>query len=57
MGSYLAQRGRTWLAESLSDLPLDVEQDEAGNDWYTLRGTSERAVLLGGHMDSVPNGG
>ncbi|TML68960.1 MAG: Zn-dependent hydrolase [Actinobacteria bacterium] len=50
-------RGRTWLAESLSDLPLGVEQDEAGNDWYTLRGTSERAVLLGGHMDSVPNGG
>ncbi|MDH5333619.1 MAG: hydantoinase/carbamoylase family amidase, partial [Thermoleophilia bacterium] len=27
------------------------------NDWYTLRGETERAVLLGGHMDSVPNGG
>ncbi len=50
-------RGRAWLADSLSDLPLDVERDEAGNDWYTLRGTSDRAVLLGGHMDSVPNGG
>ncbi len=50
-------RSRAWLAESLSDLPLDVERDEAGNDWYTLRGTSDRAVLLGGHMDSVPNGG
>ncbi len=48
---------RAWLAESLSDLPLDVERDQAGNDWYTLRGSSERAVLLGGHMDSVPNGG
>src|SRR5262245_22056592 len=50
-------KGRAWLAESLSDLPLDVERDQAGNDWYTLRGDSERAVLLGGHMDSVPNGG
>ncbi|HEY9456373.1 MAG TPA: M20/M25/M40 family metallo-hydrolase, partial [Gaiella sp.] len=49
--------GRAWLAESLSDLPLEVERDQAGNDWYTLRGDSERAVLLGGHMDSVPNGG
>ena len=48
---------RGWLAESLDDLPLDAERDAAGNDWYTLRGDSERAVLIGGHMDSVPNGG
>ena len=50
-------RARAWLADSLADLPLEVERDEAGNDWYTLRGASERAVLLGGHLDSVPNGG
>ena len=50
-------KGRAWLADSLSDLPLDVERDQAGNDWYTLRGESDRAVLIGGHMDSVPNGG
>jgi N-carbamoyl-L-amino-acid hydrolase len=50
-------RGREWLADSLADLPLEVERDPAGNDWYTLRGDSERAVLIGGHMDSVPNGG
>jgi N-carbamoyl-L-amino-acid hydrolase len=50
-------KGRAWLAESLADLPLEVERDAAGNDWYTLRGDSERAVLIGGHMDSVPNGG
>lgn len=48
---------RTWLAERLEDLPLEVERDAAGNDWYTLRGGSDQAVLLGGHMDSVPNGG
>ena len=50
-------RGRAWLAEGLSDLPLEVERDAAGNDWYTLRGGSDRAVLIGGHLDSVPNGG
>ena len=50
-------KGRAWLADSLSDLPLEVERDEAGNDWYTLPGESDRAVLIGGHMDSVPNGG
>jgi N-carbamoyl-L-amino-acid hydrolase len=33
------------------------EIDEAGNQWFTLRGDSERALLIGGHMDSVPNGG
>ena len=48
---------REWLASLLADLPLDVERDAAGNDWYTLRGESERAVLIGGHMDSVPTGG
>jgi hydantoinase/carbamoylase family amidase len=48
---------RAWLAEGLLDLPLEVTRDEAGNDWYTLRGESQRAVLIGGHLDSVPNGG
>jgi N-carbamoyl-L-amino-acid hydrolase len=50
-------RARAWLADSLADLPLEVTRDEAGNDWYTLPGESPRAVLIGGHMDSVPNGG
>ena len=35
----------------------DEEIDEAGNQWFTLRGASERALLIGGHIDSVPNGG
>jgi N-carbamoyl-L-amino-acid hydrolase len=33
------------------------EIDEAGNQWFTLPGETERALLIGGHMDSVPNGG
>jgi hydantoinase/carbamoylase family amidase len=48
---------RAWLAESLADLPLETRRDAAGNDWYTLRGRDDRAVVLGGHIDSVPDGG
>jgi N-carbamoyl-L-amino-acid hydrolase len=51
------ERARAWLREKLDGLPLEHELDEAGNQWWTLRGSSERAVLIGGHIDSVPNGG
>ncbi|MBW3593062.1 MAG: Zn-dependent hydrolase [Actinobacteria bacterium] len=50
-------RAREWLRAKLEGLPLEHEIDEAGNQWWTLRGRSERAVLIGGHIDSVPNGG
>jgi N-carbamoyl-L-amino-acid hydrolase len=50
-------RARTWLDEKLSALPVETESDEAANQWFTLRGRSERALLIGGHLDSVPNGG
>ena len=48
---------RQWLREKLAALPVEVHTDEAGNLWSTLRGASERALLIGGHLDSVPNGG
>jgi N-carbamoyl-L-amino-acid hydrolase len=50
-------RARAWLDGLLDGMPLERERDEAGNDWWTLRGDSDRAVLIGGHIDSVPNGG
>jgi N-carbamoyl-L-amino-acid hydrolase len=48
---------RAWLRKKLQALPVEVHVDQAGNLWSTLRGESERALLIGGHMDSVPNGG
>ena len=48
---------RTGSASKLEGLPLEYEVDAAGNQWWTLRGDSDRAVLIGGHIDSVPNGG
>jgi N-carbamoyl-L-amino-acid hydrolase len=50
-------RAREWMRGKLAELPVEVEVDEAANQWATLRGRSERAVLIGGHIDSVPNGG
>lgn len=50
-------KAREWLKAKLAELPVEVKQDEAGNLWATLRGESERELLIGGHIDSVPNGG
>src|SRR6266850_4335186 len=48
---------REWLKKKLEELPVEIHTDAAGNLWTTLRGESERALLIGGHIDSVPNGG
>ena len=49
--------GRDWLRRKLSELPVEIHEDAAGNLWTTLAGEREDALLIGGHMDSVPNGG
>jgi N-carbamoyl-L-amino-acid hydrolase len=51
------ETARAWLREKLAGTGAAEEIDEAGNQWFTLRGDAERAVLIGGHIDSVPNGG
>lgn len=50
-------KARAWLRQKLAELPVEVHQDAAGNLWATLVGESEQALLIGGHIDSVPNGG
>jgi N-carbamoyl-L-amino-acid hydrolase len=51
------EAARAWLRDKLVVTGAEHLIDAAGNQWFTLRGESERAVLIGGHMDSVPNGG
>ena len=51
------ERARQWLREKVVPIGAEEEVDEAGNQWFTLPGASERALLIGGHIDSVPNGG
>jgi hydantoinase/carbamoylase family amidase len=48
---------RDWLKSKLAELPVEVHTDAAGNLWATLQGESGKALLIGGHIDSVPNGG
>jgi len=50
-------KARDWLKERLDEIDCEVETDEAGNLWATAPGDTEEAIILGGHIDSVPNGG
>jgi beta-ureidopropionase / N-carbamoyl-L-amino-acid hydrolase len=50
-------KARAWFLSKLSELPVEQHYDSAGNNWVTLPGASEKALLIGGHLDSVPNGG
>ncbi len=52
-------KAREWFRSKLEEIEgvTAVETDEAGNIWATAPGDSEKAVVLGGHIDSVPNGG
>jgi len=51
------QQAREWLRGKVTGTGAEEAIDAAGNQWFTLAGTSERALLIGGHIDSVPNGG
>jgi allantoate deiminase len=48
---------RQWLDERLAADGLRAERDAAGNNWITLPGARPDTVIIGGHLDSVPNGG
>jgi hydantoinase/carbamoylase family amidase len=50
-------KARQWLRSKLEGIPAEVHNDAAGNLWATLPGESDHALLIGGHIDSVPNGG
>lgn len=50
-------KAREWFQTQLRTLPVEHHYDAAGNSWSTLAGRSEKALLIGSHLDSVPNGG
>jgi N-carbamoyl-L-amino-acid hydrolase len=50
-------KAREWFTGKLAGLPVEDHLDAAGNRWITLRGESEKALVMGSHLDSVPNGG
>jgi N-carbamoyl-L-amino-acid hydrolase len=50
-------RAQEWMASKLEETGAEMAFDEARNQWWTLRGRSDKELLIGGHLDSVPNGG
>lgn len=50
-------KAREWFASKVKELPVEHHYDAAANNWVTLLGASEKCLLIGGHLDSVPNGG
>jgi beta-ureidopropionase / N-carbamoyl-L-amino-acid hydrolase len=50
-------QARRWFDSKLEGLAVERVLDPAGNKWVTLHGDDPRSLVLGGHIDSVPNGG
>jgi len=50
-------QAQEWMAAKLEGTGAEMTFDEARNQWWTLRGRSDEDLLIGGHLDSVPNGG
>src|SRR3954467_10293923 len=50
-------KARKWLRAKVEETGAEIHNDAAGNFWASLAGKSDKALLIGGHIDSVPNGG
>lgn len=50
-------KARDWFLTKIADLPVEHHLDAAGNRWVTLAGESDKCLVIGSHLDSVPNGG
>src|SRR2546428_9603002 len=51
------REARDWFRGRIAELGLGIDADSAGNHWVTLPGASTKTVIVGSHLDSVPNGG
>jgi hydantoinase/carbamoylase family amidase len=51
------REARAMLTDLLGDIGIQPEGDAAGNLWAVLEGEREPALLVGSHVDSVPDGG
>src|SRR5881397_1695325 len=51
------REAREWFRNRVGELGLRIKTDAAGNNWATLSGRSPKTVIVGSHLDSVPNGG
>ena len=56
-GARTGGRRAKWLLGKLDETDATVERDVAGNLWATIPGESDKIVVVGSHIDAVPNGG
>ncbi len=48
---------RRWLRGKLEEIGLRPDQDQAGNIWASIEGRREEFLIVGSHIDAVPEGG
>ena len=48
---------RAWLMSKLEAIGLESERDQAGNLWAAVDGDDDRFLIVGSHIDAVPDGG
>jgi N-carbamoyl-L-amino-acid hydrolase len=51
------RHAREWFAAKVAAFGYRPDLDAAGNSWVTIPGRSSKTVIVGSHLDSVPNGG
>jgi N-carbamoyl-L-amino-acid hydrolase len=50
-------KARAYVHDQLAATGAEIDRDEAGNVWAYLRGSGSGMVIVGSHVDSVPEGG
>jgi N-carbamoyl-L-amino-acid hydrolase len=48
---------RAWLRSKLQAIGLEPQADAAGNLWAAIPGASDDFLIVGSHIDAVPDGG
>ena len=51
------KKATEWFTQKMQAAGAEVWTDAAGNSWAKFAGTSEDAIVIGSHLDSVPDGG
>jgi len=51
------QKAKKWYADKAKQAGASISIDAAGNTWASIKGKSDEAIIVGSHIDCVPNGG
>ncbi len=51
------QKARNWFSEKAIKAGAQISIDAAGNTWAKIQGKTDESLVIGSHLDSIPNGG